>query len=31
MVGKWLAALKEIAPAVVRIAIIVNPETAPRP
>jgi putative ABC transport system substrate-binding protein len=29
MVGKWLAALKEIAPAIARVAIIVNPETAP--
>jgi putative tryptophan/tyrosine transport system substrate-binding protein len=29
MVGKWLGALKEIAPAVARVAIIVNPETAP--
>jgi putative ABC transport system substrate-binding protein len=29
MVGKWLGALKEIAPALARVAIIVNPETAP--
>jgi putative ABC transport system substrate-binding protein len=29
MVGKWLGALKEIAPALGRVAIIVNPETAP--
>jgi putative ABC transport system substrate-binding protein len=29
MVGKWLAALKEIAPAIARVTIIVNPETAP--
>jgi putative tryptophan/tyrosine transport system substrate-binding protein len=29
MVGKWLGALKEIAPAVARVAIIVNPETSP--
>jgi putative tryptophan/tyrosine transport system substrate-binding protein len=29
MVGKWLGALKEIAPAIGRVAIIVNPETAP--
>jgi putative tryptophan/tyrosine transport system substrate-binding protein len=29
MVGKWLVALKEIAPAVVRVALIVNPDTAP--
>jgi ABC-type uncharacterized transport system substrate-binding protein len=29
MVGKWLGALKEIAPAVARVAIVVNPETAP--
>jgi putative ABC transport system substrate-binding protein len=29
MVGKWLAALKEIAPATARVAIVVNPETAP--
>jgi putative ABC transport system substrate-binding protein len=30
MVGKWLGALKEIAPAVARVAIVVNPETAPQ-
>jgi putative ABC transport system substrate-binding protein len=29
MVGKWLGALKEIAPALDRVAIVVNPETAP--
>jgi ABC-type uncharacterized transport system substrate-binding protein len=29
MVGKWLGALKEIAPALARAAITVNPETAP--
>src|SRR5947209_8076421 len=29
MVGKWLGALKEIAPTTVRVAIVVNPETAP--
>jgi putative tryptophan/tyrosine transport system substrate-binding protein len=29
MVGKWLGALKEIAPALGRVAIVVNPETAP--
>ncbi len=29
MVGKWLGALKEIAPAIDRVTIIVNPETAP--
>jgi ABC-type uncharacterized transport system substrate-binding protein len=29
MVGKWLGTLKEIAPALARVAIIVNPETAP--
>src|SRR5438067_9250933 len=29
MVGKWLGALKEIAPALARVAITVNPETAP--
>ena len=28
MVGKWLGALKEIAPATARVAIVVNPETA---
>jgi putative ABC transport system substrate-binding protein len=27
MAGKWLAALKEVAPAVTRVAIMVNPET----
>jgi putative tryptophan/tyrosine transport system substrate-binding protein len=29
MVGKWLGALKEIAPALARVAIVVNPETSP--
>src|SRR5947209_2477801 len=29
MVGKWLGALQEIAPTTVRVAIVVNPETAP--
>jgi putative ABC transport system substrate-binding protein len=29
MVGKWLGALKEITPALARVAITVNPETAP--
>jgi putative ABC transport system substrate-binding protein len=29
MVGKWLGALKEIAPALGRVVIMVNPETAP--
>jgi putative ABC transport system substrate-binding protein len=29
MVGKWLGALKEIAPALARVAIVVNPDTAP--
>jgi putative tryptophan/tyrosine transport system substrate-binding protein len=29
MVGKWLGTLKEIAPALDRVAIVVNPETAP--
>lgn len=29
IVGKWLEALKEIAPAIGRVAIVVNPETAP--
>jgi putative ABC transport system substrate-binding protein len=29
MVGKWLAALKEVAPAIVRVALLVNPDTAP--
>jgi putative ABC transport system substrate-binding protein len=28
MVGKWLAALKEVAPAIVRVALLVNPDTA---
>jgi putative ABC transport system substrate-binding protein len=28
MVGKWLAALKDVAPAIVRVALIVNPDTA---
>ena len=29
MVGKWLGALKEIVPALARVAIAVNPETSP--
>ena len=29
MVGKWLAALKEVAPAIVRVALMVNPDMAP--
>jgi putative ABC transport system substrate-binding protein len=29
MVGKWLAALKEVAPSIVRVALMVNPDTAP--
>jgi putative ABC transport system substrate-binding protein len=29
LVGKWLEALKEVAPAIVRVALMVNPETAP--
>ena len=29
MMGKWLQLLKEIAPAVTRVAIIFNPDTAP--
>lgn len=29
MVGKWLGALREIAPALGRVAITVNPETSP--
>jgi putative ABC transport system substrate-binding protein len=28
MVGKWLGALKEIAPAIMRVALMVNPDTA---
>jgi putative tryptophan/tyrosine transport system substrate-binding protein len=28
VVGKWLAALKEVAPAIVRVALMVNPDTA---
>ena len=28
MVGKWLGALKEIAPAITRVALVVNPETS---
>jgi putative ABC transport system substrate-binding protein len=28
MVGKWMAAIKEIAPATTRVAILVNPDTA---
>ena len=27
MAGKWLSALKEVAPAVTRIAMMVNPDT----
>jgi putative tryptophan/tyrosine transport system substrate-binding protein len=30
MVGKWLAALKQVAPAIVRAALMVNPDTAVR-
>ena len=29
MVGKWLEALKDVAPAIVRVALMVNPDTAP--
>jgi putative tryptophan/tyrosine transport system substrate-binding protein len=29
MVGKWLAALKEISPAIKHVALMVNPDTAP--
>jgi putative ABC transport system substrate-binding protein len=29
MVGKWLSALKEISPAIARVALLVNPDTAP--
>jgi putative tryptophan/tyrosine transport system substrate-binding protein len=29
MVGKWLAALKQVAPAILRVAVMVNPDTAP--
>jgi putative ABC transport system substrate-binding protein len=29
MAGKWLSALKEISPAVARVALLVNPDTAP--
>jgi putative ABC transport system substrate-binding protein len=29
IVGKWLAALKEVAPTIVRVALMVNPDTAP--
>ena len=29
MVGKWLEALKEVAPAIVRVALMVNSDTAP--
>jgi putative tryptophan/tyrosine transport system substrate-binding protein len=29
IVGKWLASLKEIAPSTERVALVVNPETAP--
>jgi putative ABC transport system substrate-binding protein len=28
MVGKWLTALKEVAPSIVRVALMVNPDTA---
>jgi putative ABC transport system substrate-binding protein len=28
MVGKWLGTLKEVAPAIVRVALLVNPDTA---
>jgi hypothetical protein len=30
MIGKWVELLKEIAPSTRRIAVIFNPETAPR-
>jgi putative tryptophan/tyrosine transport system substrate-binding protein len=30
MAGKWLAALKEVSPAISRVAIMVNPETGTR-
>jgi putative tryptophan/tyrosine transport system substrate-binding protein len=29
LIGKWLEMLKEIAPAIVRVAVIFNPKTAP--
>src|SRR5258708_25759141 len=29
--GKWLQTLKEVAPAVERIAVVFNPQTAPYP
>ena len=29
MAGKWLAALREISPAIRRVALLVNPDTAP--
>ncbi len=29
MAGKWLATLKEISPAIARVALLVNPDTAP--
>ena len=29
MAGKWLSALKEVSPAVARVALLVNPDTAP--
>jgi putative ABC transport system substrate-binding protein len=28
MVGKWLATLKQVAPAILRVAVMVNPDTA---
>jgi ABC-type uncharacterized transport system substrate-binding protein len=28
-VGKWLSALKEISPAIARVVLMVNPDTAP--
>src|SRR5262249_24961014 len=30
LAGKWLEMLKDIAPAVTRVALLFNPETAPR-
>jgi putative tryptophan/tyrosine transport system substrate-binding protein len=29
IIGKWLQLLKDVAPAVTRVAIIFNPDTAP--
>jgi putative ABC transport system substrate-binding protein len=29
LIGKWLELLKEIAPGIVRVAVIFNPKTAP--